>query len=140
MIRALQKADLDRAAEIWLEGNLSAHSFIPARYWRNNFEAVKGMLSRAEVYVCEEDGQIQGFLGLDGGYIAGIFVRAGGRSRGVGRRLLDFAKGRRERLTLSVYQKNFPAIRFYRREGFVFLEKHRDENTGEMEYLMAWPE
>lgn len=138
MIRAPQKADLDRAAEIWLEGNLSAHSFIPARYWRDSFDAVKGMLLQAEVYVCEADGQIQGFLGLDGGYVAGIFVRTGVRSRGIGRQLLDFAKGAKGRLTLHVYQKNPRAVQFYRREGFRVKCEHVDDNTGEKEYYMVW--
>lgn len=32
MIRALQEADIERVAEIWLDSNLKAHHFIPAQY------------------------------------------------------------------------------------------------------------
>ena len=74
MIRALQEADIERVAEIWLDSNLKAHHFIPAQYWKSNFELVKEMLSQAEVYAYENDRNIQGFTGLNGEYIEGIFV------------------------------------------------------------------
>lgn len=74
MIRVLQEADIDRVAEIWLDSNLKAHYFIPEQYWKSNFEAVKEMLSQAEVYVYEDDRNIQGFAGLNDEYIEGIFV------------------------------------------------------------------
>ena len=38
MIRKLQKADINRVADIWLDTNLKAHYFIPAQYRKNNFE------------------------------------------------------------------------------------------------------
>ena len=45
MIRKLQRADISKVAEIWLETNLKTHYFIPAQYWENNFDLVKEMLS-----------------------------------------------------------------------------------------------
>ena len=44
MIRALEKSDVGRTAEIWLDTNIRAHSFIPAEYWQENFEPVREML------------------------------------------------------------------------------------------------
>jgi hypothetical protein len=41
MIRKLQKTDINRVADIWLDTNLKAHDFIPAKYWKNNFQLVK---------------------------------------------------------------------------------------------------
>lgn len=64
MISRLQSEYTGRVAEIWLEGNLNAHCFIPAQYWRDNFELVKELLGQAEVYVYEDARQIQGFIGL----------------------------------------------------------------------------
>lgn len=49
MISRLQSEYTGRVAEIWLEGNLNAHCFIPAQYWRDNFELVKELLGQAEV-------------------------------------------------------------------------------------------
>ena len=41
MIRKLQKTDINRVADIWLDTNLKAHDFISAKYWKNNFQLVK---------------------------------------------------------------------------------------------------
>lgn len=140
MIRALEKSDVDRTAEIWLDTNIRAHSFIPAEYWQENFKPVREMLLQAEVYVYEDEAQneIQGFIGLDGTYIAGIFVWHTVQSKGIGKRLLDFAKEKKNQLYLNVYQKNTKAVRFYQREGFRIQQETFDKNTDEKEYTMQW--
>lgn len=134
----MRPAEVDAAADIWLETNIEAHSFVPERYWRDHFEAVKGLLAQAELYVFEGETGVQGFIGLDAGYIAGLFVKSGARAGGIGKKLLDYAKSGRSRLTLRVYQKNAGAVRFYRREGFTVQEEPVDESTGEPEYFMLW--
>lgn len=138
MIRRLQKVDVDRVMDLWLDTNLKAHDFIPAVYWRSNFGPVKEMLPRAEVYVYEDAGGIQGFVGLSGEYIEGIFVADETQSQGIGKRLLDHMKAIKDTLRLNVYQKNTRAIRFYQREGFVIQHESSDESTGEKEYTMLW--
>ena len=138
MIRKLRKTDLDEVAYIWLHTNKKAHDFIAETYWDEHFEMVKGMLGDAEIYVFEEQGQIKGFVGLDGEYIAGIFVREKEQSLGIGKQLLDFVKSLKGQLKLNVYQKNERAIKFYTREQFQIQDEQTDEATGEAEYLMLW--
>lgn len=138
MIRKLRKTDLDEVAYIWLHTNKKAHDFIPETYWDEHFEMVKGMLGDAEIYVFEEQEQIKGFVGLDGEYIAGIFVREKEQSLGIGKQLLDFVKSLKGQLKLNVYQKNERAIKFYTREQFEIQDEQTDEATGEAEYLMLW--
>lgn len=140
MIKRMQKEDVDSVAKIWLDTNLETHHFIAPQYWKDNFEAVKEQLSRAEVYVWEDEHkkEIQGFVGLSDNYIARIFVRSGFQSRGIGKVLTDYAKSIRTQLTLSVYRKNTGAVRFYEREGFHIQREGTDENTGEKEYMMLW--
>lgn len=138
MIRKLRKTDLDEVAYIWLHTNKKAHDFIAETYWDEHFEMVKGMLGDAEIYVFEEQGQIKGFVGLDGEYIAGIFVREKEQSLGIGKQLLDFAKSLKGQLKLNVYQKNERAIKFYTREQFEIQDEQTDGATGEAEYLMLW--
>lgn len=136
MIRQLQSADIERVMQIWLNGNVEAHPFIPRGYWESNFSMVQKQILQAEVWVCEENGEIQGFIGLAGGWIAGIFVDGKYRSQGVGKQLLDSAKEKHGSLSLSVYQKNRRAMAFYLREGFAISEEERDEDTGEAAYTM----
>ncbi len=138
MIRKLRKTDLDEVAYIWLHTNKKAHDFIAETYWDEHFEMVEGMLGDAEIYVFEEQGQIKGFVGLDGEYIAGIFVREKEQSLGIGKQLLDFVKSLKGQLKLNVYQKNERAIKFYTREQIEIQDEQTDEATGEAEYLMLW--
>ena len=138
MIRALQPADLDRVADLWLAANLQAHAFIAPEYWKGNWDRVKELLPQAEVYVYENNGEMLGFAGLNGADIEGIFVSEHARSRGIGKCLLDFLKTKRAELRLHVYQKNARAIRFYKREGFQIRCGGVDEATGEKDYMMVW--
>lgn len=73
-LKEVIKEDLDRIMELWLETNISAHSFIKDEYWSENFDVVKGMMPNANIYLYEENDIIQGFVGLMDDYIAGIFV------------------------------------------------------------------
>ena len=138
MIRSLQKADINRVADIWLDTNLKAHSFISAQSWESNYELVKEMLSQAEVYVYEDGQKIQGFIGLSDKYIEGIFVSEKMQSQGIGKLLLNYIKDRKDVLHLNVYQKNIRAIHFYQREGFEIQCEGLDEATGEKDYVMIW--
>ena len=138
MIRELQRDDINKVADIWLDTNIKAHSFIPAQYWKGNFKLVKELLLQAEVYVYENNQEIQGFIGLNGEYIEGIFVSDENQSQGIGERLLNYIKNKKSKLSLSVYQKNSRAISFYKREGFEIQHSGLDEATGEKDYVMTW--
>ena len=82
--------------------------------------------------------QIDGFIGLTENHIEGIFIAKSARSKGIGRALLEYAKSRKPRLTLSVYQKNERALAFYRREQFTVQSEGIDEDTNEAELQMLW--
>ena len=138
MIRELRKVDINKVAEIWLDTNIKTHYFISAQYWKSNSELVKELLLQATVYVYEDKQEIQGFIGLSNEYIEGIFVSAEMQSQGIGKILLNYVKGKRNKLILNVYQKNTRAISFYQREGFEIQYSGLDEATGEKDYVMAW--
>ena len=147
MIRKMEKSDIDTIADIWLDTNIKAHSFIPARYWKEQFEAVKEMLPQAELYVCEQELNVEakrsqnrvcGFIGMNGEYIEGIFVREGYQSKGAGKALMDFVKSVKDHLVLRVYRKNDRAVQFYLRQGFRIQTEGVDTETGEKELMMMW--
>lgn len=141
---------LDRLMEIWLNGNLEAHSFIPGTYWEDNVPAVREQIALAEIFVCESDGEmgevragkreILGFAGMAGDYLAGIFVDGEYRSRGVGKQLLEQVKRAHPSFSLHVYEKNRRAVEFYRREGLLEVSRQTDGENGETEILMEWKE
>ena len=112
-----QRDDINKVADIWLDTNIKAHNFIPAEYWKSNFKSVKEALLLAEVYVYEYDTEIQGFIGLNDEYVEGIFVSGEMQSQGIGKILLNYAKDKRNKLYLNVYQKNARAISFIREKN-----------------------
>ena len=140
MIRKFETQDLDAVMQIWLQANLDAHAFIPASFWEAHFEMVRDMLPQAELYVHEDAStrQIDGFIGLTENHIEGIFVAKAARSKGIGKALLEYAKSRKPRLTLSVYHKNERALAFYRREQFAIHSEGIDGDTNEAEIQMLW--
>ena len=134
----MKPSDIEQIMRLWLEGNVETHSFISAEYWKSNAPLVWEQLLEAEVYVYEENGLIQGFAGMQGNYLAGIFIEKSARSTGIGKQLLDHIKETRSPLFLKVYQENRRAIAFYQREGLIITNEGVDEDTGHREYTMTW--
>lgn len=138
MIRMFDACDLDQVMELWLNGNIEAHDFIPRNYWESNAPMVREQLLQAEIYVYETDGKILGFVGLQGDYLAGIFVDRHARSMGIGGQLIHYVQKIRRTLTLNVYRKNQRAMEFYLREGFSVLSEDIDKATGETDIVLSW--
>lgn len=138
MIKKFSDNDIDHVMTIWFESNMDSHDFINPDYWKEKCNEVRSMIPQAEVYVYETDSIIKGFIGLDGDYIAGIFVDKLYRSEGIGTALIDFAKKIRNRLVLSVYEKNKPAVKFYEKSGFIIESTGTDNDTLQIEYTMLW--
>lgn len=140
MIRKLRESDLSAVMKIWLDTNIKSHNFVSKEYWTSNYEIVKEIIPKSEIYVYEEDDTnlIDGFIGLMDSYLAGLFVKDTAQSKGIGKQLLDYAKSIKSEMTLSVYQKNIRAVHFYQREQFQIQSENIDYNTNEKEFIMIW--
>ncbi len=138
MIREFQMTDLDEVMRIWLNTNIQAHFFIDMMYWESKKEVVKSMISEAEVYVCDVNGSVEGFIGLQGNYVAGMFVKPELHNRGIGCDLLHYVKKKKKVLELDVYQKNWTAVRFFVSQEFNEEDISRDQGTGENQIRMVW--
>ena len=104
VIRQYDEYDIDALMKIWLDTNIQAHNFISSDYWRSNYDMVRKILPYAEIYVYQDDSakQIIRFIGLNGDYIEGVFVKETMQSKGIGKMLLDYVKNFKTALTLSV--------------------------------------
>ncbi len=137
--RANDERETQTVVDIWLNGNLGAHFFVDPNYWRGALPAVSRAFETAEIYVAvDASGTVRGFVGLDENRVLGLFVDANFRSRGIGAALVDYCKRTRSKLVANVYVKNERAVRFYRREGFEFLDVRVDAATGEREQTIVW--
>lgn len=138
IIRPAQSRDLATIMKLWLEGNLAAHDYIPARFWLDHEPAVRQAISESHVWVAEENTSLLGFIGLTKDHIAGLFVAGKAQNQGVGGKLITHLQANQKRLNLTVYQKNTGAIHFYQQHGFSISHSQMDEATGEREYWLTW--
>lgn len=138
MIRKANAEDLEKILAIWLATNLEAHEFVEASYWQDQLLHVAQAMDEAEVYVAEDFGFIQGFIGLQASYVAGLFVAQEFQGQGVGTQLLTFAKEKHSTLSLSVFEKNEKAITFYEKQCFRVEKRDVDLATGQGQIWMSY--
>lgn len=138
IIRKFYDWDLKSVMKIWYDGNLEAHDFVPVSYWDRNFGYVSRLLPRTEVYVYEIDGIVVGFIGVDEGYIQGLFVDKEYRGMGVGTKLLHYVMDLYDFIELDVFENNYGAVCFYEGRNFHKLEEQVNEDLGEVEYRMYY--
>ena len=138
MIRKFENSDIDDIMQIWKNVNIEAHNFISKEYWENDYDYVRNILPKAEIYVYVDNNEIIGFIGMNENYIEGIFVNTNSQHRGIGTTLLNKVKENGKNLTLSVYQKNTNAINFYKKNDFKITSKSINKATNEIEYTMTW--
>ena len=136
MIRKFEKKDINAVMEIWKKENIRAHNFIEKEYWKDNYEYVKDILPKADIYVYILDEKIVGFVGVNNNYIEGIFIDINNQHSGIGTSLLDKIKEKKDNLILNVYKKNKNAIKFYEKNNFIIISENIDKNTNEIEYTM----
>ena len=48
MIRKLDKDDIDKVTQIWLEVNIRTHNFIPEKYWAEQFNDVTQLIKEKD--------------------------------------------------------------------------------------------
>ncbi|MBE6049753.1 MAG: GNAT family N-acetyltransferase [Clostridium sp.] len=84
---------------------------------------------------------MKGFISiLEGGFIGALFVKVDCQGNGIGSELLEYVKNIYSNLTLTVYSENFNAVEFYKKEGFIVLDEHIDENVNRLELTMKYDE
>ncbi|MCP4117037.1 MAG: N-acetyltransferase [Desulfobacteraceae bacterium] len=139
MIRNFQEPDMDQVLKIWFEASIMAHDFIEKEFWEAKVTDMREVyLPSAETYVYDEEGMIKGFISLYEDTIAAIFVSPTAQGKGIGKQLMEKAKGVRQSLNLTVYKKNSKSIDFYKKCAFKTQREQIDEHTGHPELLMTF--
>lgn len=128
---------LKEIANLWLEVNIEVHDFVNENYWKTNYDEVVSAFRDAELLIYKEQNEIVGFCGTVDNYIAGIFIKKGFRSQGIGQKFISHLKNKHQQLTLSVYAQNTEALRFYQAVDFSIIAEQFDE-MNHLEYVMTW--
>lgn len=124
---------------IWLEGSRLAHSFIPYDFWLGRVEDMRTVyLPNSETYVSDHENEVCGFVSLEDGHLAALFVHPSAQGQGYGKELLSFAQAKRQVLSLCVYSQNHRAVEFYLRAGFRVVDERPEFHSGYPELAMEW--
>ena len=137
MISASTAKDIEAVLDIWLSASLKAHDFIEPAFWKSQTGNMRQIyLPAAETHVYKKNSEVMGFYALSGDTLAALFVKPEFQGQGIGKQLLAHARGRRNRLTLSVYKENESSCRFYLAQGFRIIREQPDVHTGHPEFVM----
>lgn len=131
MIRPYQDTDLNKLLEAWYSASLVGHPFLDEAFFQQERKNIREIfLPKAETWVYEQDGTVVGFISLLGNEVGAIFVDANFHGKGVGRALMDHAKGLRDFLELTVFQDNQVGRDFYEKCGFRQVDELLHDETG----------
>jgi putative acetyltransferase len=97
---------------------------------RERQDVAEKFLPVAETYVFERAGSVVGFISLLGNEVGGLFVLPRYHGQGIGRALMDWARGSRDHLELEVFEDNAIGRTFYDAYGFDTVGERLDEATG----------
>ena len=131
MIRKYEAEDLDDVVMAWAEASAVAHPFLSDAFLAKERDNIANVyLPVTETWVWESDGRVVGFISLMGAEIGAIFVDPKFHGIGIGRALMDHARGLREELEVEVFKANVIGRAFYERYGFVLIEEKVHDETG----------
>jgi len=138
-LRPARSTDAGATGEI-LHGFARENDWMPELHSQAETIAFCGrMIDLDWVTVAEMQGDVVGFLALNGAEIHSLYLRHGSRGRGIGQLLLEHAKCDRARLSLFAFQANHGARRFYERNGFSEVARSdgadNDENLPDIKYV-----
>lgn len=106
---------------------------------RERRDIAEKYLPVAETYVYERDGVVVGFISLLGNEVGGLFVTPKCHGQGIGRALMDWARGTRDHLELDVFEANEIGRAFYEAYGFGIVGERFDEITGQSVLRLRLP-
>jgi len=131
-IRGARPDDRDVLFDVWLRSVRATHTFVSEADIQSFMPLVRDYLASSgpEFWVlCDAEGAVMGFMGMDGAKMEALFLAPEFRGRGGGRRLVEHARARGE-LTVDVNEQNAAAVAFYKACGFVIEGRSELDETG----------
>lgn len=140
-IRTYGAADEQAVAQVWYRSGKAEYTYLPdfqALDEHTAREVFRDIVQRNDVWVVRLGDVEVAFLAMTGSYIDRLYVLPEYQRRGIGKRLLAFARERSPAgLELHTHQQNRNARTLYEAQGFVavrFGVSPPPENVPDVEY------
>ena len=131
-ISPVAAAEIPRLVEVWEASARATHHFLTEADFQFFTPLVGDELAQLQSLLCvrDGDGQVVGFIGVEGDEVESLFIHPDWRGQGIGRRLLTYAIETVGATRLDVNEQNDQAVGFYRRMGFVVAGRSEDDGLG----------
>ena len=131
-IREGSPADVPRALEIWRAAVDATHGFLtPEDRGEIDRMVTDQFLPRAELWLAEDhDGQVLGFLVMEGEEIDALFVDPAMHGQGYGTALVEHALTLSPHATVEASEQASNALPFYKARGFVPIGRSETDPQG----------
>lgn len=131
-IAAIAAEDMPRVVEVWEASVRATHHFLTEADIQYLKPFVDGGLTELEVLagVRDGEGQVVGFIGVEGVAVEALFIHPAWRGQGIGRRLLSYAVETLGATEVDVNEQNDQAVGFYRRMGFEVVSRFDVDGMG----------
>ena len=116
--------------DVWESSVRATHLFLSDEEIKNIKQYVPQAINGVShlVTAVNENGEPVGFMGIEGQMLEMLFISAGERGKGIGKRLLEYGIERYSVNELAVNEQNPQAKGFYERMGFkVYKRTELDE-------------
>jgi putative acetyltransferase len=131
MIRKYRPADRDDVLNVWAQASALAHPFLSKAFLAGERQMIPNVyLPNADTWVWEADGRVVGFISLIGNEVGALFVDPQFHRSGIGRALVDQARGLRGALEVEVFERNLAGRAFYLTLGFELIHQKVHDQTG----------
>lgn len=122
---------LEKLLDLWQASVEATHHFLSAEesaairpYVPEAFKGVE------HLFLAKEDGEIIGFMGINGTKLEMLFIAPEQRGKGIGKTLLQHAVVKFGVNSLTVNEQNPQAVGFYQHMGFQTVERHTLDEQG----------
>lgn len=131
-ITAIEARDMPRVVEVWEASVRATHTFLTEADIQHLKPLVGDGLMQLPVLlgVRDGDGQVTGFIGLDGAKVEALFIHPAWRGQGIGRQLMTYAIETLGATDVDVNEQNDQAVGFYRRMGFDVIARSEVDDMG----------
>jgi putative acetyltransferase len=129
--RRAEPADHPELVAIWRRAVDATHDFLePGEAERIEVQVRDEVLAALDMTVAVRDGELVGWIAVDGTSVEALFVDPAAHRRGVGSALLDALTASMPVVTLDVNEQNPTAVAFYRARGFVPTGRSEHDEDG----------
>ena len=131
IIRPGTPADVPRALAIWRAAVDATHGFLtPEDRAEIDILVAEEFLPKVDLWLADRDGEVLGFLVMDGEMIDALFVDPPVHGQGVGTALLEYALTLAPNAIVDASEQASNALPFYEARGFVRIGRSETDPQG----------